>query len=397
LSASALHLLIAASIAAAAAILFVALIRKPLRQLSGPQAACWIWLLVPACTLVAFLPVPSQVLRIASQISASTFALPLPAADAATATSYAAVALLVWLAGCVAMAAFMASRQREFVRSLRTMTLAPDGAYRSASVAGPVLIGIWRPRIIVPADFDVRYGPRERALMLAHEQAHLERGDILVGLVAMIWLCVFWFNPLMYWAVSRLRFDQELACDASVLSRLHAGRCQYARTLLKAQLATDSPWRIPISCHWLSAHPLQERIAMLKHASPGLARRSLGLLFISASIVAGSGIVWAAQPEPARVEVLQEGDLQFEFFADRIAELPNGVVAFSGNVSFALTHSGTWRLTYEADRITRIADAMLLEGAVRISLGRRILTTNQATVEKDGIVRMDAALLSPVP
>jgi bla regulator protein blaR1 len=377
LSASALHLLIAASIAAAAAILFVALIRKPLRQLSGPQAACWIWLLVPACTLVAFLPVPSQVLRIASQISASTFALPLPAADAATATSYAAVALLVWLAGCVAMAAFMASRQREFVRSLRTMTLAP--------------------RIIVPTDFDVRYGPRERALMLAHEQAHLERGDILVGLVAMIWLCVFWFNPLMYWAVSRLRFDQELACDASVLSRLHAGRCQYARTLLKAQLATDSPWRIPISCHWLSAHPLQERIAMLKHASPGLARRSLGLLFISASIVAGSGIVWAAQPEPARVEVLQEGDLQFEFFADRIAELPNGVVAFSGNVSFALTHSGTWRLTYEADRITRIADAMLLEGAVRISLGRRILTTNQATVEKDGIVRMDAAPLSPVP
>jgi hypothetical protein len=28
-------------------------------------------------------------------------------------------------------------------------------------VTGPVLIDILRPRIVVPTDFDVRYGPRE--------------------------------------------------------------------------------------------------------------------------------------------------------------------------------------------------------------------------------------------
>jgi beta-lactamase regulating signal transducer with metallopeptidase domain len=140
LSTSALYLLVAANVAATAAILIVALLRKPLRQLSGPQAACWIWLLVPAFTLAVVLPVPPQVLQIASHISASTLALPLPAAEAVTATSHTAVPFLVWLTGCVAMATFMTQRQKKFVRSLSEMTRVADGTYRSASVTGPVLM-----------------------------------------------------------------------------------------------------------------------------------------------------------------------------------------------------------------------------------------------------------------
>lgn len=283
------------------------------------------------------------------------------------------------------MAALMASRQRKFVRSLREMTRAPDGTYRSASVTGPVLIGILRPRIVVPTDFDVRYGVRERALILAHEQAHLERGDILVSAVAMIWLCLFWFNPLMYWALSRLRFDQELACDARVLSTARDGRRQYARALLEAQLAADSPWRIPISCHWLSAHPLQERIVMLKHPFPRFARRSLGIFLTSALIVAGSTIVWMAQREPA----------QLEWSADRVVQLPNGDLALSGNVSLATSHPDSPQLHYSADRITSTADAFFLEGAVEISLGQQTLTTDQATMGMDGTLRMDSAVVSP--
>jgi beta-lactamase regulating signal transducer with metallopeptidase domain len=394
LSASALYLLVASSIAATAAVLIVALIRKPLRKLSGPQAACWIWLLVPALTLVVFLPAPSRVSQFASQISPSTFALTVPAAALGTATHYASTALWVWLPGCALMAIFIVGRQIVFVRSLRSSTRAADGTYRSASVSGPLLIGVWRPRIIVPGDFDVRYGVRERALMLAHEHAHLRRGDILTSAIAMIWPCVFWFNPLMYWAVSRLRFDQELACDAIVLAGLQCGRRQYAHTLIKAQVAADSPWRIPISCHWLSAHPLQERIAMLKQPFPGFARRSLGIFLTLALIFAGSGIVWAAQSESARATMAQQDDLRFEFSADRMLELPNGDMVLSGNVAFAPVQPGASKLSYEADRITQTAEAVLPEGAVRISLGRYTLTTDRATVEKDGTVRMAEALMS---
>ena len=60
MSASALYVLAESSIAASAAVLLVALIRKPLRRLAGPEVACWLWLLVPASTLVVLLPVPPR-------------------------------------------------------------------------------------------------------------------------------------------------------------------------------------------------------------------------------------------------------------------------------------------------------------------------------------------------
>ena len=396
MSTSAIHVLFESTIAASAAVLMVALVRKPLRRVAGPQVACWLWLLVPASTLAVSLPVPPQVFQIASQVSVSALAATLPSADGGTAISYASVPLIVWLCGCLAMLTFIAGRQRAFVRSLSNMTRAADGMYRSASVSGPLLIGIWRPRIILPTDFDTRYSARERALVLAHERAHLARRDILISAIAMMWLCAFWFNPLMYWAVARLRFDQELACDAIVLARSRAGRRHYAQTLLKAQLATDSPWRIPIGCHWLSTHPLKERIAMLRRSSPGLSRRLLGIALTSASIVAGSGIVWATQPEPGHAQ-LQGEQPQMEFSADHMSELANGDFALSGNVVITPIGAGAPDLTFSADRVSRMDDdSVLLEGAVRISLGTHTLTSDRATLKKNGAISMDSARMSRI-
>jgi hypothetical protein len=139
-----------------------------------------------------------------------------------------------------------------------------------------MVLGAWRARVIVPADFASRYTPEERCLMLAHEQAHLARGDAIANAAAAAWLCLFWFNPLMYWAVGRLQFDQELACDARVVSRRAAARKLYAGALLKAQLPTEPAWRMPIGCHWQSSHPLKERIAALKYPPPGAGRRLSG-------------------------------------------------------------------------------------------------------------------------
>ncbi|MGD3580303.1 M56 family metallopeptidase, partial [Xanthomonas citri pv. citri] len=42
----------------------------------------------------------------------------------------------------------------------------------------PVSVGLWRPRIVLPMDFDTRYSAAERTLILAHERLHLRRGDL---------------------------------------------------------------------------------------------------------------------------------------------------------------------------------------------------------------------------
>ena len=112
----------------------------------------------------------------------------------------------------------MVRRQRAFARSLGRLVPLPDGTWRSGGVAEPMLLGAWRPRMLVPLDFEQRYSPEEREFVLAHEQAHMCRGDTVVNAVGAAWLCAFWFDPVMFWAMRLLRFDQDLACDAAVLA-----------------------------------------------------------------------------------------------------------------------------------------------------------------------------------
>jgi len=66
------------------------------------------------------------------------------------------------------------------------------GGYRSARAGvGPAVVGVLRPRIVTPSDFETRFSEDERALILAHERTHLRRGDHIANAVA----CTIPSNP----------------------------------------------------------------------------------------------------------------------------------------------------------------------------------------------------------
>jgi bla regulator protein BlaR1 len=295
-----LRSLISATIASSAAVLLVGLLRKPLRAAAGARAAYWLWLLVPAVVLASSLPAPSHILY------ASFFSLPdqvrsalstIAVTDAKPQESALLIAggLSIWGAGACAMFVLLLNRQRSFIRSLGALFPDKDGFQRSGAVVAPMLVGAWKPRVVVPLDFEARYAPQERDLVLAHERAHLLRRDVAVNAVALGWLCVFWFNPLIYWAISWIRIDQELACDALVLAQRQDFRRCYANALLKTQLATQSGWRMPIGCPWHSNHSLKERILMLKRPLPGMFRHMIGITVIVGLTVSGGYAAWAGQ------------------------------------------------------------------------------------------------------
>jgi beta-lactamase regulating signal transducer with metallopeptidase domain len=296
------HSLLVVTLASSVAIVLVAVLRRPLRYAVGARAAYWQWLLVPASACAVLLPAPVDTVRMIPEslpgsVSAALSSAMVSVGAVGPSSNFVAASLAIWLLGTFLMLAWLVRRQRAFVRSLGTMAPDPDGIYRSSSTVAPLLLGAWRARIVVPTDFETRYGPEERTLVLAHERAHLVRRDAAINIFATVWLCLAWFNPLMYWALGRLRFDQELACDALVVAGSKAQRRLYADALLKTQLANESAWRMPAGCHWQSTHPLKERVAMLKYPSPGLPRRLGGIAFIVALTVVGSYAVWAAQPE----------------------------------------------------------------------------------------------------
>jgi len=402
MSVSPMYMIAELTVAASLAIVVVGIMRKPLRRFAGAQVGYLLWLLVPASALVVSLPAPSQSLEAASLAFPSLVLSALPSIMSSenyayAGADYATVGVVVWALGCVSMLAFMVSRQRAFIRALRNVTAAEDGTYRSASVIGPVLVGIWRPRIVLPIDFETLYSPEERAFVLAHEEAHKKRFDVLVNAIATVWLCLFWFNPLMYWAIARLRFDQELACDAAVFAESDTGRRRYAEALLKTQLAADSAWRMPVGCHWQSRHPLKERVAMLKHPLPGFLRRLSGVVLTSVLITSGSYVVWAAQPEPGNAREQQQEDPQIAISADRVSTLENGDIEYSGNVIIRPNSSDrALQVTVTPGTIINRPDgSTVLEGVVRILFAGRVLKTDRAIYEKDGTVRMDSARASP--
>jgi bla regulator protein blaR1 len=306
MAAEILQTLAKATLLSSFAILCVALLRVPLRKLAGPRAAYWIWLLVPAATLTLLLPHPSQLPLPAGVFAELSLTEMVPAAfDEPTSPNGWLLPTLfgMWLAGAIALFIGLVIRQRAFLRSQGSLTPDERGICRSDIARAPMLIGIFRVRIVVPADFESRYAPREQELVLAHEQAHEGRRDVLVSALALLWHCVFWFNPLVYLALGWLRHDQELACDEQVLSNLPRtdpeARRIYAGALLKAQLASESAWRMPIGCHWQSTHPLKERIAMLRKPLPGAARRVAGTVAALGLSLSAGYIAWADQTTTA--------------------------------------------------------------------------------------------------
>ena len=100
----------------------------------------------------------------------------------------------------------------------------------SDAVTVPMVWGLFRPVILLPADADEWEPERQRAVLL-HELAHIQRQDWLMQTIAHITCAVYWFNPLLWFAVRRMQAEAERACDDHVLNAGHHST-DYAQYLL---------------------------------------------------------------------------------------------------------------------------------------------------------------------
>ena len=115
------------------------------------------------------------------------------------------------------------------LRDLRGAAHLRENLYLSDRVTSPAVYGIFRPKIVLPASTPEADYP----MILAHETAHIRRGDNLFRLIAFLSVALHWFNPLAWVFLRCYLSDAEEACDERVLSKLdEEGRRNYARCLL---------------------------------------------------------------------------------------------------------------------------------------------------------------------
>jgi beta-lactamase regulating signal transducer with metallopeptidase domain len=102
---------------------------------------------------------------------------------------------------------------------------------RGDTLGIPVTWGIVYPVVFLPQDAD-SWPEERRRYVLVHEMAHVKRLDAFTQLVAQFALAIFWFNPLIWVAASRMRRERENACDDYVLT--HGTKpSEYASDLLE--------------------------------------------------------------------------------------------------------------------------------------------------------------------
>ena len=129
----------------------------------------------------------------------------------------------------------------------------------------PMVIGIWRPTIVVPDPAPASWEQPQWEAVLLHEAAHIARGDHWAGLAQRVAAILYWWCPLVYLIARRLNALRENICDDCALQ----GTCD---RFAYAELLVES------AEHFLSltAHPVP--LGLLDSARGGLEARVKRLL-----------------------------------------------------------------------------------------------------------------------
>jgi beta-lactamase regulating signal transducer with metallopeptidase domain len=162
-----------------------------------------------------------------------------------------ALALGVWLIGGIVCAARQGRRIWSHVSILRNGTAAPEHVTEAVQIIATKLHirppraliarGIVTPyvwffgylRLVWPSALADRETLDRSRGVIAHELAHIRRGDHWVAWLELAAGIVWWWNPLFWFVRRRLRETAEMACDALALGAFPEDRRQYAELLLE--------------------------------------------------------------------------------------------------------------------------------------------------------------------
>ena len=150
----------------------------------------------------------------------------------------------IWLAGVFGMLFYALFRYFHLKNRLKTAVLFRDNLYRSEGVTSPFVLGFIKPRIYLPFTL----AETDLDAVVAHEKAHIARGDVFWKPLGYLFLCVYWFNPLVWLAYVLFCRDIEFACDERVIGRLaEKERAAYSEALLAASVRKSSIAACPLA------------------------------------------------------------------------------------------------------------------------------------------------------
>lgn len=237
---------------------------------------------------------------------------------------------------------------------------------QSTAVEVPTALGWLRPIILLPACALTGLAPFQLEAVLAHELAHIRRGDFLVNLLQSLVEVLLFYHPAVWWLSGRIRAERELCCD-DVAAALCGDPLILARALIDLEALREpqspSPTRLALAANGGS---LMHRVRHLLHPALPITSgaRATALALLAASLLGAAGVAFQdkekdATPKPdttTRMKVIdgeRQMDVQVkgEVKLDAAAKEP---VAVPGDGSFRVEEKkGGKARTYAATKDKR--------------------------------------------
>ncbi|MEJ2051911.1 MAG: M56 family metallopeptidase, partial [Calditrichota bacterium] len=151
--------------------------------------------------------------------------------------------LLLWLGG-VAVIFLFAAIQYVHLRTIKisakpmnpkNMNLPDEGfsypLFQAPRIESPFVLGIFRPVIILPMNWDTLDRPIQRAI-LCHERQHIRQHDALLKSVQVVIQALFFYHPLVWLLISLSHRYSEVVCDDAAIQEIRIDPDRYLQTIL---------------------------------------------------------------------------------------------------------------------------------------------------------------------
>lgn len=140
---------------------------------------------------------------------------------------------ILWLAGVILFTGYAVYSYARVRRQVAEAMWLRENLWICDEVKSPFILGLRKPKIYLSSSMDEVLYP----YVIAHEQAHLKRGDQWWKPLGFLILAIHWFQPFVWVAYLLFCNDLELACDESAVKKLNAQeRKDYSYALLSCSM-----------------------------------------------------------------------------------------------------------------------------------------------------------------
>ena len=230
---------------------------------------------------------------------------------------------ILWMIGLGCLLGYALIGYLRLRGSVSEAILLRDNIWIGDRVASPFILGMFRPRIYLSSSAE----ESQMGYMLAHEQAHIRRGDHWWKLLGYLLLAVYWFNPLSWVAYILLSRDMELACDEKVIRGLDEAE---KKSYLFALLDCSTQRRMVLACP-----PAFGEVGVKQRVNAVLDYKKPGFWVVLASvflclIVAVCFLTTSPKTWQIKVTIPAEGTESFYYSDEEISPKGNTLTLYAG-------------------------------------------------------------------